>query len=157
MQGISGLLDDIAVMLRACPGVVSELGGNTNAVMPYIDVQTSEANSLMRNVYTMPNGSVLIAWEFSGIARSGMEGWSHRVDIYVRAMRRRSPLDLLNAILDGTPQNEAIRWRYLCVNDATLPVEIQEVVRLTDEEATDYFVIRTVFHEKGDDPYGMPG
>ena len=157
MQSLAGLLDDIAIMLRACPAVVEELNGNAEAIQPYLDTQTTEANSVLRNVYAQPNGTVLIIWQTSGIETGQMEGWGHRIDIYARALRRRSPLSLLNAIIDGVPQGEEIRWRYLCVNDETLPVQIEDIARLTDEEQVDYYVIRALFRDKGDIQYGVSG
>lgn len=145
MTGLLKLLDDIAIAMRACPEIV-----NLAEIVPYPDLATSDFNSLSRTIYAMPNGSVLIAWQSSGIGDEPMLGWAHRIDIYARSMRRQSPLMLLNAIIDGVPAGETIRWRYLCVNEDVLPMEIEEIARLIDEEGIDYYVIRSVFREKGD-------
>lgn len=146
------LLGDIADHIRRCPEVLSELDGNAGAVVEYAD-QASTANSLARAVYTQPNGSVLIAWVNTVLGSAG-EGeavaWEHLIEIYVRAMRLQSPLKLLNAVIDGTPDGSDLKWRYMCVNEYMLPVLINEVARVTDEEGIDYYVIRSSFKEKGD-------
>jgi hypothetical protein len=133
MISLSELLEDVAAHIRACPQG--------------------------RAVYQQPNGSVLVAW--TGTATSGTTGelqaWEHTVEIYVRAAKRSSPLTLLQAVIDGVPEGQDLRWRYLCVNDYVLPPEISEVVRVIDEEGIDYFLIRTLFREKGDYEYGVSG
>lgn len=137
-------------MIASCPEVTGELNGLSGAVSVYEDITTAATNSLARAVYSQPNGNVLLAWVGSDITEGEMEGWEHLVDIYVRALRQRSPLKLLHAIIDGIPEGTDLRWRYQCVNDWILPVTILEITRVVDEEGIDYYVIHAAFKEKGD-------
>jgi hypothetical protein len=150
MVDLLALLNDAATMIASCPEVAEELNGNSDGVLVYEDVATTVKNSLTRSVYEQPNGSVLLAWIGSAISVGEMEGWQHQVDIYVRALRQKSPLKLLNAIIDGIPYGQDLRWRYQCVNDAVLPVTILEIVRVPDEEGIDFYQIRCAFVEKSD-------
>lgn len=142
-------------MMRSCPEILAELDGKAEAVSAYIDEATSTANSLTTMIYRQPNGTVFVAWQTSDISEGEMEGWAHSLDIYVRALRQKSPLPLINAIIDGVPAGEAVRWRYSCVNDFVMPMQVEEIARLTDEEGIDFYVIRTSFKEKGDSSYGV--
>lgn len=157
MVDLVHLLQDIVVTLRACPEVLAEVDQKETAIAAYLDEATTLANALTRFVYQMPNGTVLVAWSDSGVRQTEQQyQWQHSVDIYARALRGKSPLTLINAIMDGTPAGDELRWRYLCVNDCVLPVDITEIRRDQDEEGIDYYVIRTVFTEKGDLHYGVP-
>jgi len=129
---------------------MSELDGNPNAVAEYIDL-TATANSIARAVYAQPNGSVLVAWMLTTISASEQKtAWEHLIEIYCRAMKQKSPLKLLNAVIGGTPEGSDLPWRYMCVNEYMLPVHINDIARTIDEEGIDYYVIRASFTEKGD-------
>lgn len=156
MINLVQLLEDVAATLQSCPEVMGQLDGRAEAIAPYLDLTTSSQNSVTRALYTMPNGAILIAWQTTAITQTDMTAWAHQIDIYIRAMRLKSPLPLVNAILDGVPEGTELRWRYTCINEWVLPVEIEEAARIVDEEGMDYFVIRTIFREKGDDSYGVP-
>ena len=152
MTDLLTLLTDIADTIRSCPLVLDELDGDGEAVMPYLDHTTTEMNSLARWVYSQPNGSVLVAWMGTTISNASgeVQQWEHSTEIYVRALKLKSPLALLNAVMDGVPEGDTLRWRYLCVNEDVLPVQIGEIARVIDEEGIDYYVIRSSFREKGD-------
>jgi hypothetical protein len=154
MVNLVQLLEDLAGVLQSCPEVVAQLDG-AQAIVPYLDLTTSTQNSVTRALYMMPNGAVMLAWQSTGLTQTDMTAWAHQIDVYVRALRLRSPLPLINGIIDGVPEGTDLRWRYSCINEWVLPVEIEEIARLTDEEGMDYFVIRTIFREKGDDSYGV--
>lgn len=143
------LLEDAAAMIASCAEVRDELDGRSDAVSVYLDM-TPANNSLTGAVYRQPNGNVLLAWLGSDIRDDEVIGWQHFIDIYVRSVRGRSPLKLIHAIIEGIPDGEDMRWRYLCVNPYMLPVEILEISRVVDEEGIDYYVIKTAFNEKSD-------
>lgn len=149
MTDLLQLLNDVATMMRSCPAILAELDDAPDAILAYADVATSPDNSLTRAVYSQPNGTILIAWQATALAND-MAGFSHQMDFYVRALRRRSSLSLIKAIMDGVPEGETLRWRYMCVNNAVDPMQVEEIARLTDEEGVDFYVIRAVFREKGD-------
>ena len=151
MTDLTTLLHDTVVMLRSCPGIVAELDGAEEAIAAYVDVGTDDKNSLVRATYMQPNGTVMIAWMGTSTGAGGeMEGWAHAVDITVRAVRKKSPLTLVRAVVDGVPEGTDLRWRYQCVNDEVLPVSILSIDRMTDEESIDTCVIHLQFKEKGD-------
>lgn len=158
MTDLPALLEDIAVHIRSCPEVLAEIADNAEAVSAYQDL-ASVNNSLAEAVYTQPNGTVLVAWTSTvlGGSEGEMQYWEHAVDIYCRALRQQSPLKLINAVLDGTPEGSDIRWRYMCVNADVLPMQLLDISRVPDEEGIDYYVIRTSFKEPGDTHYGMSG
>lgn len=157
MVDLVTLVEDIADHIRRCPQVLSELDGNGESVAEYID-QATVTNSLARAVYTMPNGSVLVAWINSTISATEQNSaWEHLTEIYVRAVRMKSPLQLLNAVIDGIPDGSDLPWRYLCVNEHMLPMHVNEIARIIDEEGIDYYVIRASFLEKGDYFNGVSG
>lgn len=149
MVDLLQLLEDVAAMMRRCPAILTELDNHPEAIQPYLDLATSADNSLVRAIYSQPNGTVLIAWQATGLSEAPA-GFAHHLDFYVRALRRESPLTLIKAIIDGVPQDGSLRWRYLCVNDYVDPMQVEDIARLTDEEGVDFYVIRAVFREKGD-------
>lgn|SRR5262245_3156432 len=153
MTNLVQLLTDIAAMIDSCTSVQLELGGAMGAVTPYLDEATGDMNSVTNVRYRQPNGTILVTWEASRIAEGELSGWAHFVEIYCRAMRQKSQLRLLNAVIDGVPLGDSERWRYLCVNEDVDPVQIEDVARATDEEGIDYYVIRCIFREKSDEPY----
>ena len=150
MTDLLALLADFTAVLRSCPAIVDELDGNATAIVCYMDQATDEKNSLARAIYMQPNGTVMIAWMGTSTGEGELSGWSHAIDVMVRAVRRKSPLPLLHAIVDGTPEGSALMWRYDCDNEDVLPVLIGGVDRLTDEEQIDTYVIHMQFREKGD-------
>ena len=156
MTDLLGLLNDLTGILRSCPEVAAELDGNVESVVAYADL-TTQKNSLGEAVYGQPNGSVLIAWTSTDITEAEPQAWEHGLEIYVRAMRLKSPLALIRAIVDGIPADGDMPWRFLCVNEWVLPVDIGEIARVVDEEGIDYYVIRCAFREKGDSWNGMSG
>lgn len=149
MVDLLKLLDDVASMMRSCPMILAELDDAPDAILAYADEATSPENSLTRAIYSQPNGTILIAWQATGLP-TDMGGFSHHLDFYVRALRRESPLSLLKAIMDGVPVGDTLRWRYKCVNEFVDPMQVEEIARLTDEEGVDFYVIRASFREKGD-------
>jgi len=149
MTDLIQLLDDFVAVLQSCPEVADELDGDVAAVVAYTDVAT-QYNSVAKAVYEQPSGSVLIAWIDSGITEAEPQGWAHAFELYLRATRLKSPLALIHAVIDGTPEGSDLKWRYLCVNDDVLPVDIGEITRVPDVEGIDYYVIRCAFREKGD-------
>jgi hypothetical protein len=136
--------------LRSIPELVTMLGGDPAAVDGYID-RNPDRNSVAAAIYQMKPGSVLVGWLETFLTQGEMEGWLHRVVIFVRAARGESSLDLIAAIVNGVPDpGDGQRWRYCPIMAGVLPTNVVEIARPTDEEGIDYFSITTETKETGD-------
>jgi hypothetical protein len=150
LVSLIALTDAMVAALRAVPELVDLLGGDPNAINAYLD-QPPERNSLGSAIYRMKPGSVLAAWQETFLTQGEMEGWLHRIVIFVRAARGESSLDLIGAIINGIPvPGDGLRWRFCPLMDGVLPTTISEISRPTDEEGIDYFSIMTETKETGD-------
>lgn len=150
MTDLIELTTAIVAILQGIPELVLELGGDAGSIQGYID-ETPQKNSLARAVYTMSPGSILVTWVDTTLAEGEMEGFEHRVHIHLKAMRGRSPLRLIDLVMDGIPvPGDGLRWRYGCVLPGILPAQVGEVARLVDEEGIDYPVIEFLFKEMTD-------
>ncbi len=140
----------IAAKIGQIPEVARALQGSQNSSF-YQDAYPSR-NSLARAVRDMAPGSVLVAWSATTMATTeAMNQWSHRFLVYVRGSKNDSCLDLLHAIIDGTPStNAGLKFRHAPVVDYTLSPHVDEANRLTDSEGVDYFEIQISIEETGD-------
>jgi hypothetical protein len=135
--------------LRSIPELVTMLG-DAAAVDGYID-RNPDRNSVGSAIYQMKPGSVLVIWLETILTQGEMEGWLHRVVIFVRAARGESSMDLIHAITNGVPvPGDGQRWRYCPIMAGVLPTNVVEISRPTDEEGIDYFSITTETKETGD-------
>ena len=135
---------------RRIPELVAALGGDPNAIQPYIDVNP-EKNSTAAAVYQMPPGSILVIWQETLFAEGDMEAWMHRVQTFIRARRGDSALTLINLLVNGVPEpGDGQRWRYCPLMDGVLPSQITEISRLEDSEGVNYYAVTTATNESGD-------
>ena len=143
----------IVTTLQAVPELVAMLG-DAAAIRAYIDLNPDN-NSVVSAIYTMKPGTVMVAHiETAMVTTESMSMWSHTLHIFVKAGMDQSALDIVNAIVDGTPNpGDGQRWRYCPVMDGTEPPELTEIMRETDTEGIDYHVITTAIAETGDDNY----
>jgi hypothetical protein len=143
---------------QAVPEVVALLDQGAASVVGYID-QNPERNSMSKAIYQMPAGSILVVWSGTTLESNAdsMLGWAHMLQIYVRAKRGASALDLINALMDGVPvPGDGMRWRYCPILDGCLPTEVRDVSRLMDTEGIDYYAATTITVETGDaDPMAL--
>lgn len=140
----------IAEKIGQIPEVASALQGSQNSSF-YQDAYPVR-NSLARAVRDMAPGSVLVAWTTTNMATTeAMNQWAHRFLVYVRGSRNESCLDLVHAIVDGTPStNNGLKFRHAPVMENTLSPHVDEANRLTDSEGVDYFEIQISIEETGD-------
>jgi len=140
----------MATALQNIPELVALLGGDTAAIEAYID-RNPDRNSVGVAIYQMKPGSVLIVWKETLFNQGEMEAWAHRIEIFVRASRGNSSLDLITAIVNGVPvPGDGQRWRLCPLMAGVLPTAITEISRPQDEEGIDYFSILTETQETGD-------
>lgn len=123
-----------------------------NGIVGYIDENPTK-NSIQNAIYQMPAGSLLVVWQGTNLqAAQTMEAWLHVLQIYVRAQRGRSALEIIDALVDGVPvPGDGLRWRFCPLIPGVLPTAIHEIVRIADEEGIDYFVVTTATQETGDE------
>ena len=150
MVNFIALTEAIVVKLQAVPELVAMLGGDPGSISGYID-RNPDRNAISAAIYQMKPGTVLVAWQESMLTEGEMEGWLHRVVMFVRAARGGSALDVGTAIINGVPvPGDGMRWRYCPVMEGVLPTSITEISRPIDEEGIDYFSIMTETKETGD-------
>ena len=94
----------------------------------------------------------LVVWQETTFNAGNMEPWSHRIELYVRAMTGASAMTLIDDIVNGIPPDpgDGLRWHYCPIMAGLLPTNITGIARLIDEEGIDYFVIQTETPETGD-------
>jgi hypothetical protein len=123
-------------------------------VVGYIDT-----NPLLNSVdkaiyhYQMQPGSLLVNWIETHLLMGTMMKWSHIIDIYVRSLPDQSNMDLVEAVMAGVPvPGDGMVWRNCPIMDGLLPTDVTNILRRTDTEGVDYFVIVTETSETGDWP-----
>lgn len=133
------------------PELVEALGEDPNRVFAYLD-SNPDRNSLQLAIYEQPAGTVMVAWDETGINESQeMSKWEHRYYFTCRAAKDGSALVLMNLLVDGVPvPGDGQRWRFCPVMDGVLPAEIIEMTRLQDREGIDYYAIHGRIYETGD-------
>jgi hypothetical protein len=143
------LTDATVTTLRSIPELVTALERPEN-ITGYVDLNP-DRNSVSKAIYQMPPGSVLVVWQETLFAASSTEGWNHRFQIFVRARRGESSLNLLRLLVNGVPNpGDGLCWRFCPVMSGVLPTEIPEITRMADEEGIDYFAITAETQEVGD-------
>jgi len=146
------LVNAMAVALANIPEVMSELAAE-NPVAPYIDFNPAN-NSLEKAIYQMQPGQLLVAWAETNLLLEQMSKWSHRVEIYLRAGRDHSDMDLADLIMNGIPvPGDGMPWRMCPLIPGVLPTDVLGLSRRTDSEGVDYHVILTETAETGDWPW----
>lgn len=146
------LLNAMVDTLRAIPELIALLEDGANSITAYVD-QKPTKTSAGKAVYQMGDGTILCSWSGSTLERSGetMLGWVHTIDIFARAKRGGSALEILDALANGYPNpGDGQRWDRCPLISGVLPTSIISQDRVIDEEGIDYFVTKTVTQETGD-------
>jgi hypothetical protein len=145
------LTNAMVATLQAIPGLLADLEeASPESVIGYID-NNPKRNSVSNAIYRQRPGTVLVVWQETTFNQGGMEPWSHRIELYVRAMSGASAMTLIDDIVNGIPDpGDGQRWHYCPIMAGLLPTNITGIARLIDEEGIDYFVIQTETPETGD-------
>lgn len=151
MVNLIDLTNAMAATLQSIPTLVADLDeASPDSIIPYIDVNPKR-NSLALETYRQRPGTVLVSWVETMLNEGEAEPWTHRIDIYVRAMPGESAMVLIHDITEGVPvPGDGLRWRYCPILDGLLPTAINRIARVPDEEGIDYFVLETSTNETGD-------
>ena len=145
------LVTAMATTLSNIPELVTELAP-VDPVIAYLDANPLR-NSVTKARYQMQPGQVMVAWLETIFQQDEMSAWSHRIEIYVRAMRDHSDLELIQKIMNGVPiPGDGQIWRICPILTGCLPTNVLNINRVTDEEGIDYAVILTETAETGDWP-----
>jgi hypothetical protein len=150
MLHLGSLTDAMAEALGSIPALTGQLAA-VNPVAAYID-ENPARNSLEKAIYQMQPGQVLVAAIRTERVSETMSKWSHLVEIYMRALRGYSDLDLVDAIVNGVPQGASQVWWLCPLIAGALTTELGPHERRTDSEGVDYWVIVTETAETGDWP-----
>ena len=151
MVDLIDLTEAFAATLQAIPEVVTLLGGDPAAIVPYID-NNPDQNSVSAATYEMKPGSILVVHISTQLAQGQtMAKWMHSVHFLLKAASGESTLRLANAIVDGAPNpGDGQIWRRCAIMDGLDPTEVIEISRETDTEGIDYHLIKTETTETGD-------
>ena len=130
---------------------IPELVPQMAAVAPIVAYVDNHPASLGKAVYQMQPGSVLVAWNETHLREGETEPWAHAVEIYVRALRGRSSLDLAVLLVNGIPDpGDGLPWRYCPLMPGVLPTLVEPIVRTSDAEQIDFVTVSTETLETGD-------
>jgi hypothetical protein len=150
---LSQLTQALVTTIQAIPEVPAYLANqDTTNVVGYLDANPIPF-SLKRTVYEMKPGSILVAFEetsFNDQAENAMSMFQHRYFLYLRCAPGTSGLEMVNAVVNGTPYGSSERWRLCPVMNGVLPTNLLNVTRASDSEGIDYFAVLTETPEIGD-------
>lgn len=153
MVDLTQLANAFVETFQAIPDLVAELNNSApESVFAYIDSNPKQ-NNLTVAIYKQPAGTVMVAWDETGVNQGAQEMgmWTHRYYFTCRADRGKSALALINLLVNGTPvPGDGMRWRYCGVMPGVLPTDIIEIVRIQDSEGVDYYAIHAEIKETGD-------
>jgi hypothetical protein len=145
------LVNAMAQTMLNIPEVMAELAA-TDPVRAYIDFNPG-SNSVEKAIYQMQPGQLMVVWVDTAMVIETMSRWSHRVEIYVRAMKEHSDMDLGDLVVAGIPvPGDGQIWRLCPIMPGVLPTDVLGLSRRTDTEGVDYAVILTETAETGDWP-----
>ena len=120
-------------------------------VAPIVGHVDNHPASLAKTVYQMQPGSVLAAWQETRFQEGDVNPWLHVIEIYVRALKGQSSLDIAVLLVNGVPQpGDGLPWRFCPVMPGVLPTICQPITRTPDPEAIDYITVSTETLESSD-------
>jgi hypothetical protein len=121
------------------------------SIFAYVD-SNPDRNSLSAALYEQPAGTVMVAWDDTGVNEPGdMMEWEHHFVFSCRAASGRSASELITLLVNGIPvPGDGQCWRRCGVMPGALPAEIIEIKRERDPEGIDYHEIRARIYETGD-------
>lgn len=152
----SVLIDNLVVMLRDIPELVTEMGGDATRIYAYHD-QYPKKPSLAYAIHQMPAPSIMVAWQGTIPGSFGLcEVWKHQIALYLRA-RETQDIDppayyrLFRLITRGVPTAGGQPMINATVLPSCNPMDVPSIQRQTDAEALDYFEVSMAFTEIGDE------
>src|SRR5579862_9201600 len=123
MIDLTQLANAFVDTFRRIPALVAALeDGDPENIFAYVD-SNPDRNSLTAAIYEQPSGTVMVAWDETGLNEGDDMGeWEHRFYFTCRADRNRSSLELVNLLVDGIPNpGDGQKWRYCGVMSGVMP------------------------------------
>ena len=151
------LVDNLVVLLRDIPDLVTEMGGDETRIFAYHNQYPKRA-SLAAAIHDMPAPGILAVWQGTQPGSFGnVDVWKHQVTLYLRA---RETYDgdpptayyrLFRLITKGEPSSLGVPMMNATVHPNCYPMDPPLIQRQTDAEGLDYFEMPLNFMEMGDD------
>jgi hypothetical protein len=143
--------NDLVMAMVAAFGNIPELVAVLAPVSPIAGHLDNHPASLAKAVYQMQPGSVLVAWQETRFREGETEPWEHVVEIFVRALKGQSNLDVAVLLINGVPvPGDGLPWRFCPLLAGVLPTIVQPIARTPDAEQIDLVTISTETLETGD-------
>lgn len=136
--------------LRRCPELVSHLEPPAaESIYGYID-ELPERNSIESAKYAQRPGSVMVVWIDARLTNNafGMPVRAHHAEIYVKAQRGQSSLQLITDVMNGVPTGENEPWHYCPFVDG-VEKTTPEPQRVQNPENIDLMMVATETFETG--------
>jgi hypothetical protein len=151
---LSVLTYNLTDSLQRVPELVAQLSnGDAEMIVAYVDSNPYKSN-VVDGQYTMPPGSILVSYENTAMTQgnTGMSQWTHYYNLHVRGARGRADgLKLLTLLMNGVPvPGDGQRWYRCPLLDGLSAAQVNSIMRETDAEGLDYFVVLVEFQETGD-------
>lgn len=154
MIDIDALGAAVVGLIQSIPEVVSACNGDKSNVSYYVD-QYPDDSSLLRAVYRMKPGEVLLAWKGTFPAQRGTTLlWKHRFGLYWRPPNQpQAPVSaaaLWRLIIRGVPTGGSLSFLNSSPIDTVEPMDVPTAQRVINEEGQDVFQSDLVYPEIGD-------
>ncbi len=153
----SELVDNLVAKLRDIPDLVTEMGGDAEAIFAYHD-QYPKNISLAHAIHSMPAPSIMAVWQGTGPGSfGGFDVWKHQVTLYLRARAAEDGAPatpyyrLFRLITKGVPAASGQPMLNTQVHPNCHPMDLPSIQRQTDAEGLDYFEVPITFTEIGDE------
>jgi hypothetical protein len=151
------LVDNLVVLLRDVPDLVTEMGGNEQRIFAYHDQYPKRA-SLVAAIHDMPAPGIMAAWQGTQPGSfGGIDVWKHQVTLYLRSQETfdgdppTAYYQLFRLITKGVPSAMGVPLLNATVHPSCYPMDLPLIQRQTDAEGLDYFEVPMTFTEMGDD------
>ena len=155
------LLDDIVTQLRLVSALVTEMAGDPDRIAPYYD-NYPESTSTTRAIQDMPAPGLLVMYDGTSQGGGRMQPWAHQFKLILKLGEKVSAstgadhYSALHLLVDGIPTGGALKLLNMEINSGCDGMDVPRMERqglIIDAAGNqmDYWVVRWVLSEKGDD------
>jgi len=151
------IVDRLVVLLRAIPGLVAEMKGDTERIKAYHD-QYPERVSLPQAIIEAESPSILVAYTAATGGTFGLSDiWKHTITLYLRSGPDQvgdpptAYYKLFREIWKGVPTGQPRSLGEITISDDLHEMAPPDFGRVQDENGLDYWQVEMSFIERGDD------